>query len=122
MRCWMLPCLAMGFLLLFAACTPADRFVAGEELGREELASVSEALLATETAGETELAIETLADAEGYPDGVVHWTAGGSVYHTRVDCYHLARAEVVYHGFDAAARMAGKERLCSACEKAEETD
>ncbi len=103
------------FSLLFAwvltACTPTDRFDAGHPIDREELASISAAVF--ETVGEPDA-------GDTYPKGTVHWTQGGSVYHTDAGCYHLKRADEVLHGTVGEAEAAGKEKLCATCEKSDE--
>lgn len=62
----------------------------------------------------------TAEPAETYPDGTVHWTAGGSVYHLDADCRHLRRSKEILHGTMDEATDAGKEKVCSACGKSEE--
>ncbi len=110
-------CFSVCWLLV--ACTGSDRFVSGHPITPEELASISEAVFATvpPDPADTEPWIETLPDAEVYPAGTVHWTAGGSVYHDDPACYHLQKASVIYHGTPENASLAGKEKLCSSCEK-----
>ncbi len=101
----------LSALTLLCGCTPTDRFVAGQPIGREELASISEALLATEPVepsdGDT--------SAESYPTDAVYWTEGGSVYHLDPACYHLSRADEVLHGTVEKALAAGKDKVCASC-------
>ena len=100
----------MGCLLLIGAvaCT-RDTFQAGRPITKEELLSMSEALF-TE-APEPDVI---------YPEGTVHWTAGGSVYHTHADCSHLRRSKEILHGTLDEAIDAGKDKICSSCEKKQE--
>ncbi len=108
-----LPVLAL-ILFLLPSCAVSDGFRGGSPITAEGLESVSEAVFATEEP-ETEPVIETVAEAESYAPDIVHWTAGGTVYHLDPGCYHLARAETVYHGRREAAGLAGKEKACSHC-------
>ena len=45
----------------------------------------------------------------------VYWTAGGGVYHTHLDCGHLANSVNVAEGNVTAAIEHGKTRLCKTC-------
>ncbi len=110
---------------LITACSSSNDFESGHPITPEELASISEAVFATEPPdpADTSIPIETLPDADVYPEGTVHWTHGGSVFHTDPLCYHLKRAKTVYHGTPENAARAGKEKLCATCQKhASETE
>lgn len=55
-----------------------------------------------------------LSEAEAY------WLKGGSVYHSDLDCYHLANKEDIRYGSVEDAAYAGKSKLCSICAKNQE--
>ncbi len=111
--------LNLVLFLMFISCSSRESFDAGHPITPEELASISEAVFATEKPDPADTAepIETLPDADTYPIGTVHWTESGSVYHTEPNCYHLKRADIVYHGGREAASKSGKARICSSCAK-----
>lgn len=61
-------------------------------------------------------------DLQYYKDhirGDVYWTKPGSVFHTHVDCYHLANDQELICGSLEAAFEAGKDRPCKTCLKRE---
>ena len=104
---------ALAALALACGCTPADRFAAGQPISREELASISEALLATEPAEPAETNGGNAS--ESGPSGTVYWTKGGTVYHLDPDCHHLRRAAEVLHGTVREAEAAAMEKACRSC-------
>ncbi len=110
------PCRILPLCLLLmgtVACAPTNAFDAGQPLSRDELASISEAIFATEPS----------PSAESHVPGTVHWSAGGSVYHADRNCYHLRRTETVISGTEDEAIAAGIGRSCADCGTVEsETD
>ena len=51
-------------------------------------------------------------------EGDVFWTPSGSIWHTTYECGSWARSEVILHGTVEEAKIMGKEKLCTRCEKA----
>ena len=101
-------CLIMICLLL-SSCRGGDGFDGGRPISKEELASLSAALL-TNTAEPEEA---TRGQAEGFY--LVFWTDGGSVYHMTMDCRHLKNAKSIRSGSIQAALDSGKGKACSVC-------
>lgn len=50
-------------------------------------------------------------------DGVFYWTESGKVYHKWADCGYLKNSDNVLSGNAQDVEAAGKEKLCSSCEK-----
>ena len=60
---------------------------------------------------------EQLAEAQETIKDDVYWTSGGRVYHTHIDCGHLANSTNLDEGSVTAAIEHGKTRLCKTCAK-----
>ena len=58
---------------------------------------------------------EQLKAEEGIITEDVYWTPGGGVYHTHLDCGHLANSVNISEGSVRAAYEAGKTRICKTC-------
>lgn len=102
--------------MLFCACSADAPRVEynGEELSREEIFSLSDRF-PRETEAETEPESETEEETREPADGIVHWTAGGEVWHEWSSCGHLSQKNEVESGSVEDAISAGKERGCSFC-------
>lgn len=48
-------------------------------------------------------------------DGIVHWTAGGEVWHEWNTCSHLSRRDEIVTGTVEEAEREGKLRGCAFC-------
>ncbi len=48
-------------------------------------------------------------------NGIYYWTESGEVYHKWSDCGHIKNSLEVFSGTIYEAKVAGKERVCSAC-------
>lgn len=70
------------------------------------------------TNGYTETNTATDITTENVSDGItVYWSESGSVWHLHEDCGHLKNSKNIFSGSEEEASEAGKERLCSSCEK-----
>ena len=107
-------------LLIFTSCAKdyqtSDDFYGGESLNADILSSIAESIfneVGTEENGKNQGNVDLRAEH----DGVYYWTAGGSVYHKWSDCGHLKNSTDVISGSEQDAILAGKQKLCSSCEK-----
>ena len=53
-------------------------------------------------------------------ENLCYWTESGSVWHTYRDCHHIKKSSNVLSGSDEEARAAGKDHVCTSCEKRKE--
>ncbi len=96
----------LSLLTVLSACSPTDRFSAGEPVTPDELASVSEAVFGTVPA----------PTPDTYPAGTVFWIASGTAYHSRRYCRHMPLdPTAMSYGTAEDARAAGKTQLCLSC-------
>ncbi len=98
-----------------AACSPTDRFVAGEPLDAAALESIRESLIGDETTAPPTEPAELITTAAPLPGGTVYWMKSGQVYHNDPNCPYLRDAITIKHGTKRDAALAGKDRLCAAC-------
>ena len=77
-----------------------------------EIETQSEINTATET--ETETKSESL---ETTNEDIVYWLESGKVWHTKRECSYIAKKENINSGKVADAIEAGKEKVCSRCDK-----
>ena len=101
--------------LLLASCAPVSPTVEydGRQLSSEEIRQLGESFLLSET--ETETEPETEKETKEPADGIVHWTAGGSVWHESRACSRLSRSSTVVTGTVDEAIAAKKGKGCSFC-------
>lgn len=80
----------------------------GRLLSAEEIGELGESFR-----GETET--ETQEETKEPADGIVHWTAGGEVWHESRSCNRISQTSPVITGSIDEAIAAKKERACSIC-------
>ncbi len=107
--CLLLSCRDHGLL--------SDDFNVGDTVTPEELLEIS-AEIFTQTEPASQTAAETEEPQTLAPDATVYWLAGGSVYHAKADCRHIAHAapEDILAGSILDAEADGKPRLCASCD------
>lgn len=69
---------------------------------------------------ETQSNASTDTDSTGFDENVgdeVYWTESGGVWHLYRDCGHLKNSQNVLSGTVADAEEAGKDHVCSSCNK-----
>lgn len=107
-------------LFLLTSCTSEhqtnDDFYGGESLNADILSSIAESIF-----NESEIEEGSKDDfsnpSQKEHDGIYYWTESGSVYHKWSDCGHLKNASEIKSGNKQDAMLAGKDKLCSTCEK-----
>lgn len=120
----------IGLLILAVFATSCDIFTpsnevfkGGEILNAEKMSEIKAEIFgsADET---TDSVIETTSNdssksenSEVEQPSEVYWTSGGSVWHLYEDCGHLKRGKDIISGTVQEAIDAGKEKVCSSCDK-----
>jgi len=95
-------------VLALLSCRADDGFSGGTELSAAEI----QAML--DSAQEQTSASASIA----HKDNIYYFVAGsGAVYHSIASCPYLKNSQNVQEGTLSQAFSAGKERLCSVCEK-----
>ncbi len=100
-----LPCNLLLIMLLISACASEPVYIANE-IDADELWTVSENIVLTESAGETE---------KKWNGVTVYYTESGSVWHKSADCSALKKSKNVIEGTQEQAESEGKERACKKC-------
>ena len=111
-------------VLLASSCAlfiTNDVFDGGEPLDsakmseiRSEVFGSNEPTISEEQLSETESETSKRVEEES---GIVYWTSGGKVWHAFENCGHLKGSKEILSGSVDEAQKAGKEKLCSSCEK-----
>lgn len=86
----------------------------GRLLSSEEIWELGESFRG-ETETETETETEAQEETKEPADGIVHWTAGGEVWHESRSCNRISQRSPMITGSIDEAIAAKKERACSVC-------
>ena len=110
----------LTFLLTFTSCAEDyqtnDDFYGGESINADILSSIAESIF-NETQADEIGEHQSSSTTHSEHDGIYYWTASGSVYHKWPDCGHLKNSSTISSGSKEEAILAGKEKLCSSCDK-----
>ena len=119
--------ITIALLSLLTSCSiliPNEQvFDGGEILNDAKMSEIKAEILKGEDdkSNTSQVVDESDASNGSGPDSeetsIVFWTSGGSVWHLFEDCGHLKRGKEILSGTVQDAMDAGKEKVCSTCDK-----